>query len=197
MARYEISSVGRLCLVLVARRACRRFRMRGERHQAVRWLGPSLLVPRSDHWSPLWTPEGSVRLRSRRSPGVPAVCCATLVLLSSRSVFGGGVDWGGSCSCRGGQRPESPWSRNPQAADLRAAAGVLERPGRSVQGRAHNARRHVVSRNPATRLDWPNSTLLHDDIPPPWRSSRRVPPRTADLTTRTGVLIATYERAGG
>jgi len=29
----------------------------------------------------------------------------------------------------------------------------------------NNARKYVVSSNPATRLDWPNSTLLHGDIP--------------------------------
>jgi dihydrofolate reductase len=28
-----------------------------------------------------------------------------------------------------------------------------------------NARKYVASSNPATRLDWPNSTLLHGDIP--------------------------------
>jgi dihydrofolate reductase len=29
----------------------------------------------------------------------------------------------------------------------------------------NNARKYVASSNPATRLDWPNSTLLHGDIP--------------------------------
>jgi dihydrofolate reductase len=29
----------------------------------------------------------------------------------------------------------------------------------------NNARKYVASSNPATRLDWPNSTLLRDDIP--------------------------------
>jgi dihydrofolate reductase len=29
----------------------------------------------------------------------------------------------------------------------------------------NNARKYVASRNPATRLDWPNSTLLHGDVP--------------------------------
>src|SRR5205814_4329187 len=29
----------------------------------------------------------------------------------------------------------------------------------------NNTRKHVASSNPATRLDWPNSTLLHGDVP--------------------------------
>ena len=29
----------------------------------------------------------------------------------------------------------------------------------------NNARKYVASSNPATRLDWPNSTLLHGDVP--------------------------------
>lgn len=29
----------------------------------------------------------------------------------------------------------------------------------------NNARKFVASSNPATRLDWPNSTLLHGDVP--------------------------------
>lgn len=29
----------------------------------------------------------------------------------------------------------------------------------------NNARKYVASGNPATRLDWPNSTLLHGDVP--------------------------------
>src|SRR5256886_14249553 len=29
----------------------------------------------------------------------------------------------------------------------------------------NNSRKYVASSNPATRLDWPNSTLLHGDIP--------------------------------
>jgi dihydrofolate reductase len=37
----------------------------------------------------------------------------------------------------------------------------------------NSARKYVASGNPTTRLDWPNSTLLHGDIRPPWRTSRR------------------------
>src|SRR5947199_10852503 len=29
----------------------------------------------------------------------------------------------------------------------------------------NNAHKYVASSNPATRLDWPNSTLLHGDVP--------------------------------
>ena len=29
----------------------------------------------------------------------------------------------------------------------------------------NNAPKHVVSSNPATKLDWPNSTLVHGDVP--------------------------------
>jgi dihydrofolate reductase len=29
----------------------------------------------------------------------------------------------------------------------------------------NDAQKYLASSNPATRLDWPNSTLLHDDIP--------------------------------
>jgi dihydrofolate reductase len=29
----------------------------------------------------------------------------------------------------------------------------------------NNARKYVASSDPATRLDWPNSTLLHGDVP--------------------------------
>lgn len=29
----------------------------------------------------------------------------------------------------------------------------------------NNARKYVASSNPATRLDWPNSTLVHSDVP--------------------------------
>ena len=29
----------------------------------------------------------------------------------------------------------------------------------------NNTRKYVASSNPATRLDWPNSTLLHGDVP--------------------------------
>jgi dihydrofolate reductase len=29
----------------------------------------------------------------------------------------------------------------------------------------NNARKYIASSNPATRLDWPNSTLLHGDVP--------------------------------
>jgi dihydrofolate reductase len=29
----------------------------------------------------------------------------------------------------------------------------------------NDARKYVASSNPATRLDWPNSTLLHGDVP--------------------------------
>lgn len=110
----------------------------------------------------------------------------------------------------------------------------------------NNARKFVASRNPATRLDWPNSTLLHGDIPIAVAelkessgttlvimgsgvligslmaadaideyllmihplvlgAGRRLFPRgvqtslrlVESVTTRTGVLIATYERARG
>jgi dihydrofolate reductase len=30
----------------------------------------------------------------------------------------------------------------------------------------NDTRKYVASSNPATRLDWPNSTLLHGDVPP-------------------------------
>ncbi len=29
----------------------------------------------------------------------------------------------------------------------------------------NNTRKYVASSNPSTKLDWPNSTLLHDDVP--------------------------------
>jgi len=107
----------------------------------------------------------------------------------------------------------------------------------------NTARKYVASSNPATRLDWPNSTLLHGDVPAAvaalkknsgtnlvimgsgvligsltvadlideylltiaplvlgtgrrlFAGGRQVPLRLVDSsTTRTGVLIATYER---
>jgi len=110
----------------------------------------------------------------------------------------------------------------------------------------NNARKFVASSNPATRLDWPNSTLLHGDIPVAVAelkessgtnlvimgsgvligslmaadsideyllmihplvlgTGRRLFPLgvqaslrlVESVTTRTGVLIATYERARG
>ncbi len=43
----------------------------------------------------------------------------------------------------------------------------------------NNARKYVASSNPATRLDWPNSTLLHGDIPA----------AVADLKERSGTNL--------
>ncbi len=43
----------------------------------------------------------------------------------------------------------------------------------------NNARKYVASSNPATRLAWPNSTLLHGAFQPPSRASRRARARTS------------------
>src|SRR5215210_3751363 len=43
----------------------------------------------------------------------------------------------------------------------------------------NNARKYVASRNPAARLQWPNSTLLHGDIPA----------AVADLKQRSGTKL--------
>ena len=43
----------------------------------------------------------------------------------------------------------------------------------------NEARKYVASSNPATRLEWPNSTLLHGDVRQPWRTSRRARARTS------------------
>jgi dihydrofolate reductase len=37
--------------------------------------------------------------------------------------------------------------------------------GGPFQEALNSARKYVASSNPATRLDWPNSTLLHGDVP--------------------------------
>ena len=52
-----------------------------------------------------------------------------------------------------------------RAAQLRGPARHLERARRSVQGRVQRRAKYVASSNPATRLEWPNSTLLHGDVP--------------------------------
>src|SRR5207237_4499471 len=43
----------------------------------------------------------------------------------------------------------------------------------------NNAHKYVASSNPATRLDWPNSTLLHGDVPA----------TVADLKQRSGTSL--------
>src|SRR2546430_1509583 len=37
--------------------------------------------------------------------------------------------------------------------------------GGPYKGALNNAPKFVVSSNPATKLDWPNSTLVHGDVP--------------------------------
>ena len=52
-----------------------------------------------------------------------------------------------------------------RAVELRVAAGHLERRGGPFKDALNNTLKYVVSSNPETRLEWPNSTLLHGDIP--------------------------------
>jgi dihydrofolate reductase len=58
----------------------------------------------------------------------------------------------------------------------------------------NNFRKYVASSNPATRLDWPNSTLLHGDIPAAVADLKRA--SSANLVIMgSGVLIGSLMAA--
>ena len=46
-----------------------------------------------------------------------------------------------------------------------ALAGWIEKNASFPSTMVDNAHKYVASSNPATRLEWPNSTLLHGDVP--------------------------------
>ena len=50
-------------------------------------------------------------------------------------------------------------------AHLRGQTCLLERAGRPVPYVLNATPKYVASNNPAARLEWPNSTLLHGDVP--------------------------------
>ena len=49
--------------------------------------------------------------------------------------------------------------------ELRAAAETWNARGGPFKEALNNTHKYVASSRPATRLDWPNSTLLHGDVP--------------------------------
>jgi dihydrofolate reductase len=76
----------------------------------------------------------------------------------------------------------------------------------------NNTRKYVASGNPETRLEWPNSTLLHGDVPAAVADLKTIAPvvlgtgrrmfpegvytslrLTDSTTTSKGVIVATYE----
>ena len=59
----------------------------------------------------------------------------------------------------------------------------------------NNARKYVASSNPATRLDWPNSTLLHGDIPA-LVADLKQSSRANLVIMGSGVLIGSLMAAG-
>ena len=81
-----------------------------------------------------------------------------------------------------------------RAAHLRAAAGLLERAGGPFKDALNNSRKYVASSNPATRLDWPNSTLLHGDIPAAVAALKQ-DSRTNLVIMGSGVLISSLMAA--
>jgi len=72
-------------------------------------------------------------------------------------------------------------------AHLRGFAGGLVCARRTFKNALNDARKHVPSSNPAASLDWPNSTLLHGDVPA----------AVAELRQRTNanLVIAVYRAA--
>jgi dihydrofolate reductase len=58
----------------------------------------------------------------------------------------------------------------------------------------NNARKYVASRNPDTRLEWPNSTLLHGDVPAAVANIKRNSD-TNLVIMGSGVLISTLMAA--
>jgi dihydrofolate reductase len=59
----------------------------------------------------------------------------------------------------------------------------------------NNARKYVASSNPATRLDWPNSTLLHGDVPA-LVADLKQSSRANLVIMGSGVLIGSLMAAG-
>lgn len=53
----------------------------------------------------------------------------------------------------------------------------------------NNSHKYVASRNPAARLEWPNSTLLHGDVPSAVADLKRTS-RTNHVIMGSGVLIS-------
>ena len=64
-------------------------------------------------------------------------------------------------------------------AHLRRSAGSWNAKGGPFKDALNNARKYVASSNPTARLGWPNSTLLHGDVPA----------AVADLKERSGTNL--------
>lgn len=67
--------------------------------------------------------------------------------------------------------------------------------GGSFKEALNNARKYVASSNPATRLDWPNSTLLRGDIPASVADLKEQSSDTNLVIMGSGVLIGSLMAA--
>ena len=61
--------------------------------------------------------------------------------------------------------PDQSIQPSPVAAALRACSAPGTNGAALSRTRSTDSQEYVASSNPATRLDWPNSTLLSGDIP--------------------------------
>ncbi len=66
--------------------------------------------------------------------------------------------------------------------------------GRPFKDALNNIRKYVASSDPATRLDWPNSTLLHGDVPAAVADLKQSSP-TNLVIMGSGVLIGSLMAA--